>query len=327
MSPAVSEDSWARWPLDPYVYIQTQKDIPMSLLQSQLRSEPVTAVFNMSAMIFRPSLLGYLVVTVFTILAMLPFILRMFNADLDLMIDLLDTSNPFEQSRMMQSVIEDCLEGVVSDPLVMILALGFVLVAILVGAWYYNLLFIGIEHRMKGHRPKLSEMMSSSFNKNITWIAGANLLIVFIMMGIGALGAVLAVTVSPILVLPLVVFLGVLAMRFIVVYPFIVHADQGIGEAISSSFRLVGWGRAFRYFGAGILAFLALMVSSMVLGLVQVALAMIPMIGMVLYFIANLALSAFISGLVISTMSGVYYRHTEDLQQEGGIALEDHLLI
>jgi len=299
----------------------------MSHLQSQLRSEPVSAVFNMAANIFRPSLLGYIVVSLFSVLAMLPFVLRMFGADFGQMVDLLDASNPFEQSQMLQSMIEDGLEGIASDPLILVLGLVFILVAILVGAWYYNLLFMGIEHRMKGHQPGLASLFSSSFNRNITWIAGANLLIVFIMLGIAAIGATLAAAVTPILILPVLLFLGVLAMRFLVVYPYIVHADQGIGEAISSSFRLIGWGRAFRYFGAGILACLALMVSSMVLGLLQAALALIPKIGIVLYFIANIALSAFISGLIISSMSGVYYRHTEDLEEDGGLALEDHLLI
>ncbi|NNC83527.1 MAG: hypothetical protein HKN79_08115 [Flavobacteriales bacterium] len=299
----------------------------MNPVQSRLRSEPFSTVFEIAARTFKPITIGYLLYTLVSLIFILPLLFIVMDIDPAVYMDMVSISDPIQRQQAAQEMISGM--NMEFDPMMILSMMVIVCGFLLVGSWFYNLCFIAIEAYIRDRSLSLGELIKKSFNANVFWLVLASLLISLIGFSASILVSLFSAVgggTAVLLVLVGFVLMGGLMMRLMLVFPAIVHGNMSVGSAIAHSWKTIHFARGMKYFGVSILVFISLVVLLFVLGMIQAAMMMIPVVGVVLYILLSLAMGGFMSAWTTAVVSGIYFRHSDSIEDTGRMDLEDHLI-
>ena len=299
----------------------------MSSLQARLKNDTLSSVFALANGIFKSVTIAYFIYFIATILLLLPLLYFVLGIGITDVMNVMEIGDPFER----QAYITDMLGGVMTNFGVGTVLIGLfsVTIVILIGSWFYNLCFIAAEDYVEKENVSFANVLGRSFNRDVIRLVLASLLISVIAIAafffIGIFGVLGGRLIGGLLVLVGMLFVSIFMMRFILTFPAIVHGNMSAGNAISFSWNSIDFKRALKYFAIAILIFVALVVITLITGLVQTALMKIPAIGFVLYLIISSILSAYTTAWTTAALSGLYFRHIP-LGEEQELDIADHLI-
>lgn len=299
----------------------------MNSIQSNLKSEPFGTVFQMAAKSFKNITIANVLYTIVVMVLILPVFFVVFGMEPQRFLELMEISDPIQRQMVAQELFADQFSGI--DPS-SFLILGLVCIVILViASWFGNLCFISVGATVRNRKLSFGELFQKSFNMNVIWLLLASfVLLIIYSIGIGLLSGLSAFLDNSVLIILIGGFaLMVFLMRFIIVFPAIVNGNMSVGGAMKHSLAKISFLRALKYLGVSILVAIALVVVMALLGMVQAALMLIPVIGFVLYLIVSLGIGGFMNSWMVSILTGIYYRHLDEELSDGGIDLEDHLIL
>jgi hypothetical protein len=100
-----------------------------------------------------------------------------------------------------------------------------------------------------------------------------------------------------------------------------------VAEAMYYSFSKVGFAKAFKYLGLGILAAIGLSIAFMVVYMIAALFVLIPVVGILINLAVNFIAQYMMLGLFIVLQSVLYFKSDEDLEGSKGMDLEEHLIV
>jgi len=297
----------------------------MNSLYDQFKSSMISAIFSLVGKVWWKVAVISLAQTFITFIAMIPLFVSVFNWSA--------FKGVFEDPEGWSQQIEQNPELIFSflgdNPDFMGLAVSlsiFAVVVIIIQAWASHCVLLINQAEITTGNSDLGEILSQSFNSTLFRILGGSLVLTIISAFVGFI-IIASAAVSGWITFFLF-FGGILfLLRFTLVFPLIVHAEMSIGDALSNSFKLLDWRRSGILFLAGIVFFIALVIAALMLGLFSLLLALIPIIGIIMYYLINILFQGVINAMTYGALSGLYYRFTElEIKKEDEDELSKHLI-
>ncbi len=227
--------------------------------------------------------------------------------------------------QVMLEFYQEFFDTIKGSPAVLtsILVLGLIFCFIVSWSTNIKLLFTDSEIR-KGQIP-YNELFRKSFSTDVFRIFGAFVLLYLIIAGLFVLvGAVAEISgfLSFVFILGIFVFM----FRFILVIPAMIIGKLSIKEAFLWSMNNITWLRGGKILGIGFLAFLILVVVFFIIGIISAAFAFIPVIGPIILLAVNILSLGVLNALTVSTTMGLYFRYSDEIEDDRDIDLDDMLI-
>lgn len=199
-------------------------------------------------------------------------------------------------------------------PSVILTFILFVIIAFVVGAWNIYFSIKITDSQIRTGQADFGELFGKSFSSRVFTLLGVTILIYLAFM-VGVIIAFLLSFVSGWLTFFGGLFLTIAMFRLTLVIPAMMVGNQTLGSALEFSVKHINWMRALKLFGIVLLAFLAIVVVAIVIGLIGMGLAIIPFVGIVIKLAINLVFGGFITALMISALLALYYHYAEEVDE------------
>ncbi len=235
------------------------------------------------------------------------------------------SGDQMQNSQLLQEIAQDNFSNFLT-PSFIGSGILFIAIMMLVVSWMQYFSFIATSDYIVKQDRNFMNILMKSLTAGVFRMLGIFIVMYFlfaIMFGI----ATITVSVSGILAFLLFLAIIVFAYRFILVLPAFVLGKNSISESIQFSFEHVSWGKAFKYFGITILAFLIMMVAGIILSLFGLLLNMIPYAGIAIQYIFQILMGGFFTAFGAAIFIGLYYRATGELKNIDQDNNDDDLII
>lgn len=296
----------------------------MNHYQQQFRSQTFSSIFTMVGKTFKELMVGGGLYVLFTVVSLLPIIGVLATIDWSPFMQMSTMEDPEMMGQLMMQTMTDIMANFGSIEL-LLFCLSMILIMIS-GAWYTTYTMLAVEVKVKGHKWPVSQLIQHSFSTSVLWVFLFQVFIIFMYFFVMGLGALTGNAIHPSLILLLLLGFVLIIMKFIQSQPAIVHRELGVGQAISYSNAKVSVGQAFKYVGIAVLAVIGSFVAIMMIFIVGAMLAMVPVIGPVLYLALNFIVNFIFLAMINITQSVLYYKYSEDLEQGASMDLDEHLM-
>ena len=296
----------------------------MNSYQQEFRSQTFNSIFSSTGKIFKELMVGGGLYTLMSLLSLLPLLGLLTNLDLGALASMQNSTDPEEVMGIMQEVMGSFLASFGVKEFVLFSLVVLLSMAIL--AWFTVFVMLALEARIKGNRWSISQVLQTSFSPSVLWVflyQIVMMVIYLVMMGAVAFSA-MASGFASFLIL---ILAAVLMMRLILSQAAIVHGRMSVAEAMYYSFSKVGFAKAFKYLGLGILAAIGLSIAFMVVYMIAALFVLIPVVGILINLAVNFIAQYMMLGLFIVLQSVLYFKSDEDLEGSKGMDLEEHLIV
>lgn len=206
-------------------------------------------------------------------------------------------------------------------PSVIITFILFLLIAIVAGAWNIYFSIKITDSQITTGQADFGELFGKSFNSRVFTLLGVTILI-YLVFFVGVFISAILAYVSGWLTFFVGLFLTIAMFRLTLVIPAMMVGNHSLASALEFSVKHIDWLRALKLFGIVLLAFLAIIVVAIVLGLIGMGLAIIPFVGIVIKFAINLVFGGFITALMISALLALYYHYAEEVAEAAAPEIE-----
>jgi|GEM_PF-4173214 len=279
------------------------------------------STWEYASKLFRPILVPTVLVTIL-MMAMMTGIYQGFLAEPfePILEEVLENPNadPFERNTRIQEYIL----GLDNVAAIFAVIYGFTLVAMLISAWFINLLLIISQNKILETDNSFGDSLKASFNRDVWRIFLAFIIINIVFGLLGQVMSIVGITSLGIGLLWLAI-LAVLAIRFLAVAPAIVHGQLGLRDAFAFSWKNVNWRRSIIIFLIGIAAYILLFIGGLVSGFIM---GMLGVFGAVLLLVGVLALTTFALSLFTSIQTALFFRYADVEIDDGQSTPDSHLV-
>jgi hypothetical protein len=258
-----------------------------------------------------------------SLLSLLPLIGLLTSLDFGALASMQNSTDPEEVMAIMEEVMASFVAGFGVKEIVLFSLV--VLLSMVILAWFTVFVMVAFEAKIKGNRWAISQVLQASFNQSVLWIFLFQLVMTvlyLVMMGAVAFSAVA----SGFLSFFVFILVAVLLTRLILSQAAIVHGHMSVAEAMAYSFSKVGFGKAFKYLGLGILASIGLFFAFIIVYMIAALFVLIPVLGVLINLAVNFIAQYLMLGLFIVLQSVLYFKGAEDIEGGNGMDLEEHLI-
>ncbi|MBL4624490.1 MAG: hypothetical protein JKY42_05060 [Flavobacteriales bacterium] len=277
----------------------------------RFKSDFFSATFELTKAVLWKSILIYIITMVAYVVIFIPALLIGFGIGIDEIVSIISISQDPNRVSELANLFSPEETGVQ----LAITAAIIIPLALFLTTWSYIAYFSLNDQQIRTNSTNFSEAIKAGFS-NKTWsMLGSSLLLLLIyIFGIGI--SVGSFTLSGIL--GFLVMLGALGFlfKFSIATSSIVHGNKGGAESIAYSSSKISVGKAYKLFGISILVGIVLLVAMLLITGIIWVISLIPAIGIILGQVLNYAIQAAVSIFVISALSGLYFRYSEEVVDE-----------
>jgi hypothetical protein len=278
------------------------------------------SVWDHAKAIFKPmiiiTLLGYAAMYIIGLIVSELFVPGLLSEYLGIVSSGSDFST---QSESMQILIQD-MRDIPGIGLIVTLS---TIVMMIITSWVMHLRLLISQDSILDKSEPIMSAIRRAFSNKVWSIFFSYLLIMIVAIALFVPMAFIAAAGSMFLVILYMALVGVVLVRFIGTASAIVHGDLIVMEAIKFSFRNITFGRAFKIFGIFIGAGLLMVIAS---GLVSIILGLLGVAGVVLNIVVSFLLGVFVSALMTSLQSGIFFRYADVEIEDSQTQPDQHLV-
>lgn len=218
-------------------------------------------------------------------------------------------------------VMFDKIKELFLHPAMVICFVLAILISVVISSWSYLIVFLNCKNEVEETPQSYGELLNQSLRPKLMNFVGVILLLTLIYVILFALAGA-SMFISVLLGFALLLLAGVFYIRLFLVLPAYIIGEKPLNEAFAFSLHHIHWGRAFKFLGIGIIIFIALMVVGLILAVVIGLLTFIPGIGTILQYLFNVLIGAIGLALMVSAMTGLYYRYAPAKGEDATIESE-----
>ncbi len=237
--------------------------------------------------------------------------------DLSFFADMLADPSP-ENSILMMEYFAD----MITTPEFIISFIILMTIMIIFASWNYYFAFITVDSEIKDDRLTFPQLFKMSFSGEVFKLVGITI-VLNIILTVMFLAAAFSASLSGILALLLFLIALVMSMRFLLVMPAYIIGNYEFSSSFAFSFYHINWGRALKFLGICLLAFLVILGVSLIVGLISGLFSLIPFIGPLIQIALNVVLGAIIMATTVSALVGLYYRYADIKPSETTTTVEE----
>lgn len=295
----------------------------MNLYQAGFKGEMMAAIFKLVGKTWMKITGAYAIRAGISMIFMLILFATVFST-LKSEIDIEELSQLSDPQEVLD-FYGDILDSVLAIPGIYAILAVLACVMFLLVSWFTNAQYIMCNDQITKGKIQFGDALKRSIGKDVFVILGffvaMYLLAVLLFFVAGLLGSLHR----------LLGFLGGVAsimflFRFILVVPALVVGGKSFSESIAWSISNITWLRSLKILGIGVLAFIILIMASLVIFLFSMIFSFIPVIGQVVQFGVQIAIGGISASILSGAIIGLYYRYSDDIQQETTLDVDDLLV-
>lgn len=208
-----------------------------------------------------------------------------------------------------------------------IVGMAVMFFGLVLSAWMQNVYFKLNDSQIRVGNSSLSEVLKNSFDSKLWSLLAITLIMLCAFMGMYFL-VIAAFLAHWSLAVLAFIGLSLVASRFILAPAATVHGDLSPSQSIRYSFEKITWKRSFLLILLGLVVAIGFGIAALIIFGILSLFLLIPILGMFIYFAGSVLFYGITNALVYSGMSGLYFRYSDDDEDENpsGMSLEDHLV-
>jgi hypothetical protein len=290
----------------------------MNIYQEGFRDDIFSSIFKLTSKIWLKITGIYVINSIIGIIMFIPIALFLFKDNLAVFFTM-NKSDPKEIASFYQSLFTDFSVLLIFG--IIIIALIFVLI----GSWVNYFSLILSENEIKGGDTSFGEILKKSFNSKVFSIFGC-ILVIYLFFVVGGFVSAITAMIHPIIVFFTFLIYLILIFKLFLVIPAMILGNKSLMESFAFSFKHITFVRALKLFGISILVMIIIFFIALIFTSLTSIFKDFMIVGIVINYSFNILLGGFMMTLLVAAGSAMYYRYSEDIDNEDKFTIDELLV-